>query len=114
MPIFNDFFATLFLLYCGHFLCDFALQSDWMAKAKNPFVDGVFKNNDIWLTVLIAHSMIHAGATLLISGSTTGAIIVLVTHIVIDYLKCAGKMSFSTDQVLHLAVMLLVAALTFI
>lgn len=108
----DTFFHLFFLLACAHFLCDFALQSDWMAKAKNPFVNGKYIDNEIWRVVLLAHCMIHAGAVLFITGSVTAAIIVLVTHLVIDYCKCAGKMSFTMDQLLHLLIMVVAAIVT--
>ena len=51
----------LFVLVVAHFLCDFPLQGDFLAKAKNPEapLPGV-----PWQWAMLAHAAIHAGAVL--------------------------------------------------
>jgi hypothetical protein len=86
------------LLLFGHVLADYPLQGDFMARAKNRFIpiQGVPA-----LTILVSHALVHAGFVLLITGSLYFAIIELVTHSLIDDLKCEGKLSFNQDQLLH-------------
>lgn len=87
-----------FLLIAGHCLADFALQSDFLAQAKN-------KNTAIgkifWKHALFAHSAIHGLVVALITGSWVLAVAETVCHAVIDFLKCENKISLNTDQILH-------------
>lgn len=103
---------TLFYLIFAHFLCDFALQNDFVAKFKARIVGG--KYNDMWIWVLLAHSSIHALAVLVITKSVILSLIMLVTHFIIDTYKCETKCSLSTDQFLHLVVILAIWGLTFL
>jgi len=89
-----------FALWIGHAIADYPLQGDFLAKAKNhklpiPGID--------WLTALIMHSLIHAGFVWAITGSDVLGVIEFVLHVIIDYLKCDGRTSFSTDQLLHIS-----------
>lgn len=90
------FLALVFL----HFLCDYPLQGDFLAKAKNVNtpIPGV-----PWWQALTAHAGIHAGAVMLATGSATLAIVEWISHFAIDWLKCSGRIGFNTDQALHLA-----------
>lgn len=91
---------TLFLLLVAHALCDYPLQGDFLAKAKNRLapIPGV-----PWWQALAAHALIHAGAVYLITGSVAFAVIEFVTHAAVDDAKSAGKIGYSTDQALHVA-----------
>lgn len=87
-----------YLLLFGHFLADYPLQGDFLSKAKNfrqpiPGVD--------WYHCMLAHCGIHAGFVALITGSWLLAVAELIAHFVIDCLKCVGKISYATDQLLH-------------
>jgi hypothetical protein len=89
----------LIKLIFAHYLADYPLQGDFLAAAKNhrkPF-PGV-----PWYQALIAHSAIQAGFVWLITGSLWIAGIEIVAHAAIDYLKCDGRISYNTDQCLHL------------
>ena len=105
----EGFFVTFFLLLFVHFLGDFSLQNDFVAKAKNPTLAPI----EVWPIVLTAHAMVHAGLVYLVVHSIWLTLIQLVTHIVIDYSKCKGylgtKYSFLVDQLLHVAVALFIA-----
>ena len=85
-------------LIIGHFLADYPLQGDYLAKAKNHRspVPGV-----PFYQALLAHAAIHAGAVWYITGSGHLAIGEFFLHTVIDYLKCDGKLSFNQDQIAH-------------
>lgn len=91
--------TTLLLLICAHALCDYPLQGDFLAKAKNKFmpITGV-----PWYQAMTAHASIHAGAVGLITGNIYLGIAEFVAHFSIDYLKCANKLSFNQDQALHI------------
>ncbi|HNC56696.1 MAG TPA: DUF3307 domain-containing protein [Leptospiraceae bacterium] len=82
-----------------HFILDFPGQGQFLSEAKNhtkPF-PGI-----PWQWAMVAHSFIQAGGVWLVTGSLTFAIAEFLAHFVIDFLKCSGKISFSTDQILHI------------
>ncbi len=97
----------LFWLLVGHAVGDFGLQSDWMARYKNRHMQGqsVFsaKPELIWLEVLSAHCLIHAGAVALATGSVLLGLLEFVAHWLIDFCKCEDYFGFHTDQCLHIA-----------
>ena len=117
MPVFLDIanstpgnisaaLILLFALLIGHALCDYALQSDFLAHAKNHkadlsryFPDGTPQG--LWFNVLMAHSLIHAGAVWLITGSAVFALLEWFLHALIDFCKSEEWISFRTDQALH-------------
>lgn len=86
----------------SHFLCDFALQNDFVAKFKSRLVDG--KYNPMWFWVLLAHCSIHAIPVLILTGSGFLALAMLISHFIIDFNKCEGKLTFNGDQISHLLV----------
>lgn len=89
----------LFLLVAAHALCDYPLQGDFLARAKD-------RNTDIgkmlWPHALFAHAMIHGGAVLLITGLLPLAIAEACIHAVTDWQKCEKRISANTDQAVHL------------
>ncbi len=91
---------ALALLIVGHAIADYPLQGDFLAKAKNRFapIPGV-----PWYQALGAHSIIHGGFVLAITGSLTLGIAETAVHFLIDDAKCAGRISYNTDQFLHVA-----------
>ena len=109
--------VVLFALIIGHAVADFALQTDFLAAAKNQHanLDRFFGKEGapphVWVWALGAHSLIHAAAVWLITGSVVLAAIESVLHWLIDYAKSEGHTSFSVDQMLHLACKLLYAIL---
>jgi hypothetical protein len=89
---------VLLLLFAGHALCDYPLQGDFLARGKNHTapLPGV-----PWYQCLAAHSLIHAGAVVLITHSPWLALAELVIHAATDHAKCAGHISFNVDQAIH-------------
>lgn len=87
------------LLCCAHFVADYPLQGDFLAKAKNHTspMPGV-----PWYQALAAHSGIHAGAVLLITGSAWLAVAEFVVHCLTDHAKCSGKIGYNADQAIHI------------
>lgn len=90
--------VMLVMLIAAHALCDYPLQGDFLAAAKN-------RQNPIpgvpWPQALAAHAAIHAGAVLLITGSLTLAAVEFGAHAALDDAKCAGKINFNQDQIAH-------------
>jgi hypothetical protein len=90
----------LALMLFGHAICDYPLQGDWLAKAKNH-VHPIMPGETVWPTALACHAGIHAGAVLIVTGSWLIASLEFVAHAGIDHVKCAGRLSFNQDQALH-------------
>ena len=88
------------LLVVLHALCDYPLQGDFLAKAKNRLapIPGV-----PWWQALSAHAAIHGGAVALATGHYWIGLLEFAAHWLIDDAKCKGRISFNTDQFLHLA-----------
>ena len=109
MPFAGQLGLWFFALAIGHAFADFAWQSQFMAINKNRNL--VSKDTDdgrassMWIHVLTAHCLVHAGVVWVILGSFklawAFALIELVLHWIIDFVKCDGKTSFNTDQALH-------------
>lgn len=74
--------AVLLYLLAGHAIADYPLQGD-------------------------CHATIHALAVFLATGSMAFAIGELIAHTIIDHTKCAGRISYNTDQKLHILCKLL-------
>jgi len=89
--------TTLLTLIAAHFLCDYSLQSDYIAKNKSPIV-----NPKEWTWVMTAHCAIHGLAVGIITGNAVLGILEFVLHFVIDDLKCMGKTNLHVDQCLHI------------
>ncbi len=100
----------LALLLIGHALCDYPLQGEWLSRAKN-FRVAVMPGEVIWPAALASHAAIHAGAVRIATGSWILALLEFVAHAGIDHAKCAGRLSFNQDQLLHLSCKLLWVAL---
>lgn len=113
-----EFFQLAFVLALGHFVADYPLQSDFIAKGKNPFreidpstIPPGQKPQLVWPWVLTAHAATHAAAVYLITGSHFLAAVELVAHWAIDYGKCANRYGIHVDQGLHMACKLLWAVM---
>lgn len=91
----------LFCALCiGHALADYPLQGGFLAAAKNhrrptPGVPPII--------ALSAHAAIHAGMVWAATGHFALGACEFVAHTVIDFLKCDGRLSFTADQVCHVA-----------
>ena len=91
--------AVFFALAVLHALADFPLQGEYLAKQKvRENADGTSE----WIVALFAHSLIHAGAVWLVTGSKLLGIVELVLHAGIDAAKGKGRFGLLTDQALHL------------
>jgi hypothetical protein len=95
---YSSWFELALLLAMGHFLGDFALQSDRMATEKCPG-HGVALGWGWWLT---AHAAIHGFLVALITGLPLLGLAEWLTHCCIDIGKCRGGYRLAMDQALHL------------
>lgn len=98
------------LLVAGHAVCDYPLQGDFLALAKNlrAPIAGV-----PWWIAMAAHSAIHAGCVGLILGSSLYGLMEFCAHFAIDVGKCQGRFGFKTDQALHIATKAVLLAVWF-
>lgn len=100
--------TTFIMLMCVHFLCDYPLQGEYLAKTKNRTLS---ENKELWYHSLTAHASIHAFGVLLVTASWPCFVIELVTHWIIDDAKCRGKLTYHQDQIAHAMVMFLIAGI---
>lgn len=101
------FITLLAALVAAHALCDYPLQGDFLAKAKNHLtpIPGV-----PWYQALGAHAAIQGAAVGLLTGVPALGLAEALAHARIDYLKCDGRIDFNADQSLHIACKFLWAA----
>ena len=99
--------TIFFVLIMVHYLCDFALQNDFVAKFKAMKINGEY--NPIWYHCLTAHCAIHSLGVYLVTKSIWLTAIMFVTHFIIDQSKCLNKLTFNQDQALHFAVIALIS-----
>jgi hypothetical protein len=95
----------LFLLVAAHFLFDLALQPETMAAAKdrnNPIHGRTGPGFPAWPYWLIGHAFCHGGAVFLVTNNVALGLAEVVLHALIDFTKCEKRISFHTDQILHL------------
>lgn len=96
--------TAVLLLIGAHYVADFAMQNQYVADAKADTL------RPDWFHALTAHSAHHAvaaGVALAVLGLPwlAGALIVGVTHWLIDYGKAVrGWYGYHVDQVSHLIV----------
>lgn len=92
-------FDSLILLTLAHFVCDFVLQSDRMAKEKVPGSDLTLS----WQWWLAAHASTHGLAVALITGYPILGVAETTAHAGIDWLKGRFRFALALDQSMHLA-----------
>jgi hypothetical protein len=91
-------FPLFFAMLCGHALADYPLQGDFLAKAKNHRapVAGVPSWIALW-----AHSLIHGGVVMALTGMWQLGVLETIAHAAIDWAKCEGITNLEVDQLLH-------------
>lgn len=82
-------------LLAGHWIADYPLQGDFLAKAKQQGPLRVYH--------LVARAGIHGAAVALITGSLLLGLAEWAMHTLIDELKVRGRTSFAEDQISHIA-----------
>lgn len=97
--------AMFFALIIGHALADYPLQGKFLAMRKNRHIKAIDYGGDapstLWIYCLSAHSLVHAGAVWVVTGSPVFAAAEFVLHWVIDFAKCEKWTNFHQDQALH-------------
>lgn len=88
-----------FALIVAHAICDYPLQGEFLAKAKNHRIP---IPGAPWYQALGAHALIHGGAVWLVTGIWWLGVMECAAHGLIDYAKCDGKIDFNTDQAFHI------------
>lgn len=97
-----DHVTLLLALVAAHALCDYPLQGDFIAKAKNfrAPIAGV-----PWYQAMAAHALIQAAAVTIITGSLFLGSLEFVLHFAIDSAKIADDSpthkAYNIDQALH-------------
>ena len=79
--------ALLKIVFC-HLVGDYVLQSDYIAKGK-------------------VHCVLYCLPFYLVYGFNIQLVVLFIMHIIIDLLKCIGKIDIVKDQVLHYALAIL-------
>lgn len=90
----------ILVLFFGHLLCDFPLQSDKITQGKCPGSNVAGVPWGYWMS---GHCGTHALAVSLITGMAWLGAAEFAAHFLIDLLKCRKVYNLATDQGLHLA-----------
>jgi len=101
----GNWISLLGALAIGHALADYALQNDFMARAKNRHLSHAnddLPRQSLWIWVLSAHAAIHAGMVWILTGCGWLGLAEFVLHWLIDLFRIEKKISFQTDQLGHL------------
>lgn len=89
----NEVLMLALMLIGAHWVCDYPLQGDFLATAK--------QNGPLRVYHLVAHAGIHGAAVALVTGNVWLGLAEWAAHTVIDELKVRGRTSFALDQALH-------------
>ena len=102
-----DFIELFFWLVFFHFLADYPLQGEFLARFKNP-KDTLHDDNRFgegaWRWALWGHSLIHGGVVFFATGIMWLGFAEMLAHAIIDKRKVDGKITFHQDQTLHMIV----------
>lgn len=85
----------LYMLIICHFIGDYVLQSDFIAKTKG---------SNTWH--MLVHAFLYIVPFCFAIGWCWQVNVILISHYIIDTLKARYKLiSYATDQVLHIALL---------
>jgi len=104
-----EFIHLLAMLTFAHALADYPLQGPFLSEAKNR---NTSLGKMFWPHALGAHSVIHGGFVLLLTGSLVLTLAETVIHAVTDWLKCEGHIGLNTDQAIHIGCKILWAVIS--
>ena len=86
-----------FLLVASHFLFDYPLQGDFLARQKGTGTRWSQRYHTL------GHSIIHGGAVALLCNSLWLGVAETVIHYITDRNKVRGNISYLTDQTIHIS-----------
>lgn len=96
-----DAVILFFWLMFGHALADYPLQGDFLSGMKRRA--NKIAGEAMWVWGLMMHGCVHAGFVFAFTGSPLLAVLEFFAHMMIDFAKCEGKISFKMNQALHVA-----------
>lgn len=96
-------FELVFMLVAVHCLCDYSLQNDFIAHAKN---NNTALGKLYWKWVLPGHGLIHGLGVYIVTGSIVFGIIETILHTLVDHWKNQNYITFNTDQTIHIVIKL--------
>lgn len=102
------------MLIAAHFLCDFALQGDTMAREKNRLAATELQKQLPWQYWMLAHACIHGLAVGLITGRAILGVAEVGVHFSTDCFKCEKWINIHQDQAVHLLSKLVWLAFAFL
>lgn len=94
-------FELSIILVLGHFVCDYVLQTDSIALGKNKTIDPA-KFGVNWYYWMTAHASTHSLFVYIVTMNIWACLFELVSHFVIDHLKCNKFYGLHVDQLLHI------------
>lgn len=101
------FCTTFIYLLAAHYLADYPLQGDFIAREKNK--KRAQLNASTY--VLYLHCFVHAFLVFVITESWLAFFIMFFSHYLIDLAKNNDVIDFMTDQALHIVVLVMLACL---
>ena len=101
-----NFIEILFMMLFLHFLGDFSLQSDAMAKGKNRHrmpenIPEGQKIKKVWFYWLSAHAFIQGGIIFIFFPVLWIVLLEVVFHFILDFMKCDNITNPHIDQAFH-------------
>lgn len=97
--IFYQFLSIFVYLIFAHFVADYPLQTDFLAKYKCR-KESLAKIP--WYYVMAGHCGTHAFFVMMITGNCYLAIAEFIAHYIIDVLKCENLIDIHLDQFWHI------------
>lgn len=91
----------LALLIGFHFVCDYVLQTDTVAKGKNRHIDKCLYGVN-WYYWLTTHAVTHGLAVGIITGNLYLGLLETFLHWLIDFGKCEKRYNLHIDQLFHI------------
>ena len=96
----------LFIMFFLHCLGDFVFQTDPMAKGKNrhkkpDYIPEGQKTKITWFYWLSAHAIIQGGLIFIFFPIIWIALIEVISHFILDFLKCDNVTNPHIDQTCH-------------
>lgn len=101
------FWTTFIYMLAGHYLADYPLQGDFVAREKNKKRAQLNASTYI----LSLHCFIHAFIAYVITESWLVFSIMFFSHYLIDLAKNNEVIDFMTDQILHIVVIVILSGL---